>query len=125
MQGQKRSVILDIALNRLLEKSIDINGVAVVSLDGLTVASKLSSKMDAVKVGAVAASIHNLANRSVSQLERGELLQTLIQGKDGNIIITNAGKYIAFVVLTRKEINLGMAFLEAREGAQKVAEILS
>ncbi len=75
-------------------------------------------------MGAVAASILSLSGRSVGQLARGDLQQTLIQGSGGNVIITHAGKNAAFVALTGKDVNLGMAFLEAREGAETVAGIL-
>ncbi len=125
MANLKRSEMLESALSHILENSIDIHGAAVISLDGLTLSSKLPVRMDASKVGAIVASIHNLSSRSVQQLERGELLQTLIQGKDGNIVITNAGKNIALVVLTKKDINLGMVFLEAREGAKRILEVLN
>jgi hypothetical protein len=75
-------------------------------------------------VGAVAAAILSLSGRSVGQLERGTFQQTLIQGSDGNIVITDAGKNAAFVALTGENVNLGMVFLEVREAAGTIAEVL-
>lgn len=121
----KRSDLLAQTLRQLVSNSIDIRGVAVISLDGLVIAAHLPSEMDQLRVGAVAASILNLSGRSVTQLARGEFQQTLIQGTEGNVILTYAGKNATFVALTEKGINLGMAFLEAREGAQRVAQVLS
>ncbi len=121
----KRSDRLAQTLRQLVGNSIDIRGVAVISLDGLVIAAHLPSEMDQLRVGAVAASILNLSGRSVVQLARCEFQQTLIQGTEGNVILTYAGKNATFVALTEKGINLGMAFLEAREGAQRVAEVLS
>jgi len=121
---QKRSEQLAEALRGMVNNSTDIQGVAVISMDGLVIAAELPGKMDQARVGAVAAGILSLSGRSVGQLQRGELQQTLIQGTDGNIIITYAGKNAAFVALTGKEVNLGMAFLETREGAQAIAGIL-
>lgn len=122
---QKRGEALAQALRNLINNSTDIQGVAVISLDGLVISAELPGKMDQARVGAVAAGVLSLSGRSVTQLSRGELLQTLIQGTDGNVIITYAGKNAVFVALTGYGVNLGMAFLEAREGAQRVAEILS
>lgn len=122
---KRRSERLAEALYDLVSSSLDIEGVVVISLDGLVIAAELPSKMDQARVGAVAAGILNLSDRSVGQLARGDLQQTLIQGSDGNVIITHAGKNATFVVLTGQGVNLGMAFLEAREGAQAVAEILA
>ena len=96
----------------------------MISMDGLVISAELPGKMEQARVGAVAAGVLSLSGRSVTQLARGELLQTLIQGTEGNVIITFAGKNAVFVALTGASVNLGMAFLEAREGAQKVAEIL-
>lgn len=121
---QKRSEQLAEVLRNLVSGSTDIQGVAVISMDGLVIAAELPTKLDQARVGAVAAGILSLSGRSVGQLQRGELQQTLIQGTEGNVIITYAGKNAAFVALTGKDVNLGMAFLEAREGAQKVSEIL-
>lgn len=121
---QKRSEVLAQALHDLVANSLDIQGVAVISMDGLVISAELPGKMDQARVGAVAAGVLSLSGRSVTQLARGELQQTLIQGTEGNVIITYAGKNAVFVALTGANVNLGMAFLEAREGAQRVAEIL-
>jgi len=123
--AQKRSEQLAEALRGLVDNSTDIYGVAVISMDGLVIAAELPQKLDQARVGAIAAGILNLSSRSIGQLAGGEFQQTLIQGKEGNIIITYAGKNAAFVALTSKNVNLGMAFLEAHEGAQKVAGILN
>jgi len=120
----KRSERLAQTLRQIVSNSTDVRGVAIISLDGLVISANLPSDMDQTRVGAVAASILNLSGRSVMQLARGEFQQTLIQGTEGNVILTYAGKNATFVALTDKGVNLGMAFLEAREGAQRVAEVL-
>ncbi len=120
----KRGEQIAQTLRGLVENSRDINGVAVISMDGLVIAAELPPRRDQARVGAVAASILNLANRSIGQLVEGQLMQTLIQGTEGNIIITYAGKNAVFVALTVKDVNLGMAFLEVQEGAQAIAAIL-
>jgi len=104
--------------------SLSFQGMVVISRDGVVLAAELPGKMDQARVGAVAAGVLSLSGRSVGQLARGELQQTVIQGSDGNIIITHAGQKAALVALADKNLNLGMAFLEARESAQKIAEIL-
>ncbi len=125
MAAQKRSEQLAETLRQVVVGSADIQGVAVISTDGLIMAEALPSQMEKARVGAVAAGIMSLSGRSVKQLGRGALQQILVQGEDGNVIITQAGNKAAFVALTAKDVNLGMAFLEVRDGAQVVAEILS
>ncbi len=123
-ETKTRSQRLHETLHSIVENSSDIQGVAIISLDALILGSALPAGTEQMRVGAVAASILNLSGRSVAQLGRGELQQTLLQGTNGYVIITPAGKNAAFVALTGTNVNLGMAFLEVREGAQAVANIL-
>ncbi len=124
MAQKSRSEQLDEILRSIVDNSTDIQGVAIISMDGLIMAAALPPTMEQMRVGAVAAGILSLSGRSVGQLGRGDLQQTLVQGSEGNVIITHAGKNAAFVALTGRNVNLGMAFLETQEGAQAVANIL-
>jgi len=99
-------------------------GLAAVSRDGVVLAADLPGSMDVARVGAIAAGLLSLSGRSVGQLGRGELMQTLIQGTQGNLIITQAGPQAALRALSPVEMNLGMAFLEARESAAALAKVI-
>lgn len=125
MAGETRREKLAGTLRNLIDTSGDISGVAVVSMDGLIMASELPSTVEQARVGAVAAAILSLSGRSVSQLQRGDMRQTMIQGTDGYIIIMPAGPNAVLVALTSQSINLGMVFLEVRESADAVADLLS
>lgn len=124
MAAETRRERLARTLRELIDTSGDVNGVAVVSLDGLIIAADLPGSVEQARVGAVAAAILNLSGRSVGQLSRGELQQTTIQGTEGYIVLTQAGANAVLVALTGQGVNLGMVFLEVRECAAKVAEIL-
>ena len=99
-------------------------GLVAVSRDGVVLASVLPGGLEASRAGAVAAGLLSLSGRSVGQLGRGELQQTLVQGSQGNLIITQAGPKAVLLALSAVELNLGMAFLEARESAQALAQAL-
>ncbi len=124
MNGETRRERLAKTLRHLVETSGDVSGVAVVSPDGLIMAADLPADVEQARVGAVAAAILSLSRRSTLQLKRGTLRQTMVQGDDGNIIITHAGPNAVLVALTNREVNLGMVFLEVRECAEAVSEIL-
>ncbi len=109
---------------REMAARLSFQGMAVISRDGVVLAAELPGQLDQTRVGAIAAGLLSLSGRSVGQLARGELQQTVIQGTEGNIIITYAGPNAVLIALADKNINLGMAFLEARESAQKIAELL-
>ncbi len=123
--AKKTGEILAEHLNQLLEQSSDIEGAAVVGIDGLVYSANMPYRdMDEDLTGAVAAAVYALSARSVKQLKRGDLTRTLIQGDDGNIIVTVINKQTLFVGLTAKDVNLGMAFAEARTISAKLAEVL-
>ncbi|MGC9397753.1 MAG: DUF4388 domain-containing protein [Anaerolineae bacterium] len=125
MATETRSERLTRILNNVVERSSDIQGVAAISMDGLIISAVVPPRVEQMRVGAIAAAILSLSGRSVSQLARGDFQQTLIQGSDGNIVITPAGPNALFVALTGSGANMGMVFLEVREGAQAVADVLS
>jgi len=113
------------ALNELLADSSDINGAAIVGHDGLVYSANVPQKnLDEEMVGAVSASIFGLANRSASQLQRGDLIRTLVQGTDGNIIVASINDDVVLVTLTSHDVNLGMAFMEVRSMSQTLGQLL-
>ncbi len=125
MATKKRSEQLADALSELLSSSSDIEGGALVGIDGLVLSANVPvGKLDETLVGAAAAAISGLSRRSVEQMQRGEFFQTLIQGSKGNIIVTFVDERNVFVGLTPADVNLGMAFHEARQVAQELAAII-
>ncbi len=112
-------------LQTLLEDS-DFQGAAVVGRDGLIYSARLPmTDIDEDLVGAVAASIFALSDRSVSQLKRGKLTRTFIQGSEGNIVVTFIDDGALFVGLAAPDVNLGILFAEARMIASRLAEIMA
>ncbi len=125
MATKKKSEQIADVLTRLLEGSADIEGVAVVGMDGLVYSANIPQKaLDVNMVGASSAAILGLSTRSVEQLKRGKFSQTLIQGDGGNIIVTKLNANTVFVGLTPKNINLGMAFAESRAMIEQLVGIV-
>jgi len=123
--AKTRSEILADSLAQLLEESSDIDGVAIVGIDGLVYSAHVPQKsLDEEMVGATSAAVLGLSKRSASQLKRGDFKQTLIQGQDGNIIVININAETLLVGLTRAEVNLGMAFAEMRNMVSTLTGIL-
>lgn len=125
MAPKKKSELLTDALAELISSSSDIEGAAVVGTDGLVYSINTpTGKVDETLVGAVAAAALGLSKKSVEQLKRGTLSQSLLQGDKGNIILIQLDPQTLLVELTPPNVNLGMAFAETREAANKLREIL-
>ncbi|MEW5870859.1 MAG: DUF4388 domain-containing protein [Chloroflexota bacterium] len=99
-------------------------GMMVVGRDGAALATSLPPELDPSRATNIVAGLFNLSSRSTAQLARGDFLQTLIQGAAGNLIITQAGPQALLLALADLDTNLGLAFLDARESAQAVAQAL-
>ncbi|MDY6875551.1 MAG: response regulator [Chloroflexota bacterium] len=124
MTEKKRSEVLADILSDLLAASTDMEGAVVVSHDGLVIASNMPRGTDEARVGATTAALLGLSKRSTPTLGRGNFIQSLVQGENGNIVIISAGEQAVFVGLTVKDANLGMVFLEARDTAATIAAAL-
>lgn len=107
-------------LRALNSASDDIEASAVISGDGLTIASVLGEGVDADRFGAMCASLLALADRAAQEIGRGQLKQVLIEGDRGVVLLVYAGEDAVLAVAARPTINLGMVFLEARKTAPKV-----
>jgi len=125
MATQKKSEQIAAVLSELLRESSDINGAAVVGVDGLVYSANVPSKdMDESMVGAVSAAVLGLSKRSAVQLKRGTFKQTLVQSDDGNIVVTPINDETLFVGLSAANVNLGMAFAEVRNMTDRLKKII-
>ncbi|MCP5150750.1 MAG: roadblock/LC7 domain-containing protein [Ectothiorhodospiraceae bacterium] len=111
-------------LNDLNGTSADIEASAVVSTDGLMIASVLPANMDEDRVGAMIAAMLTLGDRSAQELDRGELEQALVKGSGGYILMTYAGSDAVLSVLAKAQAKLGLIFLDAKRAASSIAKVL-
>jgi uncharacterized protein len=119
-----REQMLKSILSDLKGSSADIESAAVISLDGLTMAALLPQDVDGDRVGAMAAAMLGLGERTARELARGDLEQVMIKGNDGYILMSHAGKDAVLTVIARKEAKLGLIFLDAKRASKAIGEIL-
>ncbi|MBV1889008.1 MAG: roadblock/LC7 domain-containing protein, partial [Proteobacteria bacterium] len=86
-----RDNMLTSVLSELNGTSADIDASAVISTDGLTIASMLPQDMDEDRVGAMSAAMLSLGDRTAEELGRGQLDQVLVKGDKGFVLMTHAG----------------------------------
>ncbi len=116
---------LNAALINLQSSSADVEACAVVSEDGLIIASSLPQSMEEDHIAAMSAVMLSMGARTAQELQRGELEQLYVKGKNGYVIISHAGEHASLVVITRKDAKLGLIFLDMSRTANNVASILS
>src|SRR3954454_2092050 len=124
LHAGSRSSRLDRALADLLAQASEIEAAAVVSFDGLPMASALPQSMDEDRVAAMSAALLSLGERAAQGLGRGELSQVYIEGDSGTVFLVSADDEAVLVAVAAKGAKVGMMLYEVRRTAAAVAEVL-
>jgi predicted regulator of Ras-like GTPase activity (Roadblock/LC7/MglB family) len=119
-----RSSQLDRALADLLAQAAEIEAAAVVSFDGLPMASALPATMDEDRVAAMSAALLSLGERAAEGLGRGGLNQVYIEGDNGTVFLVSADDEAVLVAVAAKGAKVGMMLYEVRRAAESVAAVL-
>jgi len=122
--GQSRSGLLDRALHALLSQTPEIEAAAVVSFDGLPMASALPASMDEDRVAAMSAALLSLGERAAQGLGRGELSQVYVEGDSGTVFLVSADDEAVLVAVAAKGAKVGLMLFEVRRAAATVAAVL-
>jgi len=101
-----------------------VEAIAIVSTDGLVIASRLPDKVEEDRVGAMGAAILSISTRSGEELNRGEMRRVLIEGTNGYLLIRSIGEFAILVALVDKKVRLGMLFYECKKCIAQLNEIL-
>ncbi|MDZ7269332.1 MAG: roadblock/LC7 domain-containing protein [candidate division KSB1 bacterium] len=119
-----KSERLQEVLTDLRQETGDIEASAVVSVDGLMIASDLPRDVGKETVAAMSAAMLSIGKRAAQELSRGRLNQVFIDGSEGSKIIMTAGDRALLAALARPNANLGLVFLEMKRAADNIAGIV-
>ncbi len=114
-------------IERLLDlhaTSPDIVASAVVSVDGLAIASALPDGVEEDRVAAMSAAMLSLGERIAAELGRGSLDQVYIKGAEGYVILLSVGDEAVLTGLAREQARLGLIFLDMRRAAEDLKKLL-
>jgi predicted regulator of Ras-like GTPase activity (Roadblock/LC7/MglB family) len=124
LHAGSRSDRLDRAIHALLAQTPEIEAAAVVSFDGLPMASALPPSMDEDRVAAMSAALLSLGERAAQGLGRGELSQVYIEGETGTVFLISADNEAVLVAVAAQGAKVGMMLYEVRRAAAAVADAL-
>jgi len=102
----------------------DIEASAVVSVDGLIIASDLPADVEEDRVSAMSAAMLSLGERIAGELGRGMLDQVYIRGDNGYVILMSVGEEAVLTSLARKDAKLGLVFLDMRRAASDLTRLV-
>jgi predicted regulator of Ras-like GTPase activity (Roadblock/LC7/MglB family) len=102
----------------------DIEASALVSVDGLIIASDLAADVEEDRVSAMSAAMLSLGERIAGELGRGLLDQVYIRGDNGYVILMSVGEEAVLTALARKDAKLGLVFLDMRRAADDLTRLV-
>jgi len=111
-------------LKNLQISTPDVEASAVVSVDGLIIASALPPDVEEDRVSAMSAAMLSLGDRIASELGRGALDQVYIRGAKGYVILSSVGEEAVLTVLARQNAKLGLVFLDMRRAAEELGRLI-
>jgi predicted regulator of Ras-like GTPase activity (Roadblock/LC7/MglB family) len=111
-------------LRDLQAGTADIEASAVVSVDGLIMASSLPADIEEDRVSAMSAAMLSLGERIAQELARGDLEQIYIKGSQGYIILMSVGEEAVLTALARADAKLGLIFLDMRRAAEDLSRLV-
>ncbi len=119
-----RAARLDRALTELLGQAPELEAAAVVSFDGLAMASALPLSMDEDRVAAMSAALLSLGEKAAQGLGRGDLSQVYVEGETGTVFLISADDEAVLVAVAAAGAKAGLMLYEVRRSAAQIAEVL-
>lgn len=124
MAERSRNEIMVERLRELQTSSPDIEAAAIISVDGLPIASSLPQSVEEDRVSAMSAAMLSLGERIAGELKRGMLDEVYVRGERGYVILRAVGEEAVLTVLARQQAKLGLLFLDMRRAAEELSTIL-
>ena len=122
--AKSRTEIMVERLRDMQASTPDIEASAVVSVDGLIMASSLPAGVEEDRVSAMSAAMLSLGERIASELGRGTLDQVYIRGDSGYVILMSVGEEAVLTALALEQAKLGLIFLDMRRAAADLTQMI-
>jgi uncharacterized protein len=101
-----------------------VEAAAVVSVDGLSMASSMPADVEEDRVSAMSAAMLSLGERIAIELGRGSLDQVYIKGQKGYVVLMAVGQEAVLTVLAREDAKLGLIFLDMGRAVTDLAKLV-
>jgi uncharacterized protein len=116
-------------IQRLLQDFVsgtpEVQGAAIVSPDGLSLATALPMGFDEERTAAMSASILSLGESIAKELRRGIVSRIILEGDQGYSILMGCGDEGVLLVLASQNAKQGVLFLEVKRLVPELIPLLN
>jgi uncharacterized protein len=116
---------LDGILQNFVTGTNDIQGAALVSPDGLPLATSLPAGLDDERVSAMSAAMLSLGERIGSELVRGTIDRIYVEGDKGFAILMGCSNDAVLLVLASHVAKQGLLMLEIKRVVAELKDVLT
>lgn len=102
----------------------DVEGTAVISRDGLLIASDLPKNVDAEIFSSMTATMHGAGETAIQELKKGVCKMCISESDNSQVITLGVNPVFLLVGMTRSGANLGLIRVEMKKAAQKIAKLI-
>src|SRR5260221_5444728 len=122
--AKSRTELMVDRLRDLQTATSEIEASAVVSVDGLIMASALPAGVEEDRVSAMSAAMISLGERIAGELGRGLLDQVYIRGDKGHVILVAVGADAVLTALVKDNAKLGLIFLDMKRASDDLLKLV-
>jgi predicted regulator of Ras-like GTPase activity (Roadblock/LC7/MglB family) len=122
--AKSRNELMADRLRDLQNGNPDIEASAVVSVDGLSIASVLPATVEEDRVSAMSAAMLSLGERIADELQRGEVEQVYIRGQRGHVVLMAVGEDAVLTSMARESAKTGLVFLDMKRAAKDLEHLV-
>lgn len=109
-----------VLLNDLHDDSLEIRASALISEDGIMVASHLKKEGNEDRMAAMSAAMLSVSDRMAENLLGGSTNRVMIQNDLGYVIVSSVSDDMLLTVVTCSDAKLGMIFHDINNFAKKL-----
>ncbi len=115
----------DDIMKKLFKSNPEIIAAAIISAEGLPIASVLPNGVDDTKISAMTATLLSLSERATIEMKKGNFEQLFIKGSEGYLIVMQAGLSAVLTISTTNDVRLGLILLDCKRACKKIAKSFS
>ncbi|MFX1574253.1 MAG: roadblock/LC7 domain-containing protein [Promethearchaeota archaeon] len=115
---------LDKLLGKFINTIPEVKAATVVSTEGEIIASALPQDVDEATIAVMTAALLSLAESAITMIKSGEFEYLFIKGRDGYLLVLQAGQNAVLAISTSKDVRLGLIFLDCKRTAEQIAKLI-
>lgn len=122
--NRSKAALISQRLSAFASLTPELEGAAVISVEGLMIASRSPEGLSDDLLAAMSAAMLALGERIANDLKRGDLSQMFIKGEFGYVLLMAVNENAVLTALVSEEAKLGLVFLDMQRAVEDLRQLL-